>query len=62
MMHHIERTSPKGEPFVGTCHLCGKSNLKMSAALDECENVRGLSEDEAMVESVVGPDQSNYGR
>lgn len=62
MMHHIERTSPKGKPFVGTCRLCGKSNLKMSGALDECENVRGLSEDEAMVESVVDSDQSNCGR
>lgn len=54
MKHHVERTSPKGQPFIGTCRLCGKPNLGMSAALEDCENVRGLTAEEAMMESIVG--------
>lgn len=60
MKHHVERTSPKGPgmPFIGTCRLCGKSGLKASAALEDCENVRGLSAEEAFVETVTGePDR-----
>lgn len=58
MKHHVERTSPKGpgQPFIGTCRLCGKPHLKASAALEDCENVRGLSVEEAMVETIAGPD------
>jgi len=59
MKHHIERTSPKGpgQTFIGTCRLCGKAGLKASAALEDCENVRGLTAEEAMVESIVGNQQ-----
>lgn len=57
MKHHVERTSPKGPgmSFIGTCRLCGMIGLKASAALEECENVRGLSVEEALVETIVGP-------
>lgn len=57
--HAVHRTSPKGpgQPFVGTCALCGKTGLPASAALEECENVRGLTQDEAVVEAILGPDQ-----
>jgi hypothetical protein len=45
-------------PFIGTCRLCGKTGLKASAALEDCENVRGLSADEALIETIVGePDR-----
>ncbi len=54
MKHHVERTSPKGQEFRGTCRLCGMTGLKASAALEDCENVRGLSMEEAMVESITG--------
>lgn len=54
MKHHIERTSPKGQTFVGTCRLCGMTDLKMSAVLEDCENVRNLSADEALIEAIVG--------
>ena len=57
MKHHVERTSPKGQPFVGTCRLCGMSGLKMSAAHEDCENVRGLSAEDALVEAVLGVNQ-----
>ena len=50
--HVVERTSPKGHPFIGTCRLCGLAGLKADAALEECENVRGLSFEEAVVEVI----------
>jgi len=55
--HSVERTSPKGpgSPFIGRCTLCGKSNLPASAALEECENVRGLSSDETLLEAIEPP-------
>jgi hypothetical protein len=54
MKHHVERTSPKGQDFIGTCRLCGKPNLKASAALEDCENFRGLSAEEALIEAITG--------
>ena len=54
--HAIERTSPKGpgQKFIGTCRLCGKKDLPASAALEECENWRGLTSDEALIEAITG--------
>lgn len=40
--------------FIGTCRLCGKTGLKASAALEDCENVRGLSTEEALIETIMG--------
>jgi hypothetical protein len=57
MKHHIERTSPKGQDFIGTCILCGKPNLPAKAALEDCENVRGLTVEQAMCEVVQGPEK-----
>jgi hypothetical protein len=56
MKHYVERTSPKGpgSNFIGTCRLCGKENLKASAALEDCENTRGLSVEEAWEEVLLG--------
>lgn len=56
MKHHVERTSPKGpgQPFIGTCRLCGKAGLSASAVLEDCENVRGLTAEEAMIETIIG--------
>jgi hypothetical protein len=60
MKHHVERTSPKGpgSPFIGTCRLCGKTGLRASAALEDCENVRGLTTEEALVEAITGEPKS----
>lgn len=52
--HSINRTSPKGQPFVGTCALCGKAGLTLDAMREECENPRGLSADDAVVEAIKG--------
>jgi hypothetical protein len=58
MKHTIERTSPKGpgQKFLGTCILCRRQNLPMSAALEECDNPRGLTADEALMEAIEGPE------
>lgn len=52
--HTIYRTSPKGEKFVGACRFCGKRGLTFKSLSEECENVRGLSIDEALLEAVDG--------
>jgi hypothetical protein len=31
------------------------TDLKASAALEDCENVRGLSAEEALIETITGP-------
>ena len=36
--HAIERTSPKGELFVGTCLLCGEEGLTMADVHKPCRN------------------------
>jgi hypothetical protein len=51
-MHAIERTSPKGDPFVGTCFRCGKTGLTISQSQDYCENTSGMSEDEALLAAI----------
>lgn len=53
-MHSLNRTSPKGGPFVGTCALCGKTGLSLTDMKSECENPRGLSADDAVIEAVRG--------
>jgi len=36
MKHTLERTSPKGEDFVGRCVNCGLTDLPGSAIWEEC--------------------------
>jgi hypothetical protein len=55
--HAINRTSPKGGPFIGTCSLCGVTDLRISDATKYCENVRGLTEEEALLEAIEAPDE-----
>lgn len=50
--HSLRRTSPKGGPFFGTCVLCGTENLPMEAAKQECENWRGITQEDAVVEAI----------
>lgn len=58
--HAIERTSPKGpgQKFIGTCSLCGKPGLTFADMNEPCENVRGLTQDEALIEAIEGPEQA----
>ncbi len=51
--HAIERTSPKGGPFIGTCRLCGTPNLSTRDGFDKtCPNQRGLTAEEALLETI----------
>jgi hypothetical protein len=52
--HYVERTSPKGGPFIGKCRLCGKEGLPASAALDLCENPKGVSTETALIDAITG--------
>ena len=36
MGHTLERTSPKGQPFVGRCTSCGERELSFSNAARPC--------------------------
>ncbi|SEK36480.1 hypothetical protein SAMN04515666_101332 [Bosea lupini] len=56
--HAIERTSPKGGPFIGTCRLCGTPGLSAADALQPCPNQRGLTADEALLEAIDPGEQS----
>lgn len=60
MKHQLERTSPKGQYFIGTCTLCGKGNLTMSAVHEDCENVRGLTKEEALIEMICPTDRNGW--
>lgn len=56
MSHSVERTSPKGQPFVGTCMKCGQTGLTMARAMsEECENPSQMTDDEALVAAIQPP-------
>jgi hypothetical protein len=50
----VNRTSPKGGEFIGTCAACGKTGLRMEDIKGECENLRNLSQEQAVIEAVAG--------
>jgi hypothetical protein len=52
--HSLVRTSPKGQDFVGRCVLCGQEGLPMIAALLKCPNPRGVSNDQAVLDAILG--------
>lgn len=53
MTHVIDRTSPLGQAFLGTCRLCGMPNLKNTDVFKECQNPRGVSSDEALLDAII---------
>ena len=55
--HAINRTSPKGEPFVGACIKCGMTNLPMSAVNDECSNPSRMTQHEALFRAIEPPER-----
>lgn len=54
----VNRTSPKGQPFVGTCAACGKTGITFATMREDCENVRGLTQEQAVIEAVEAPDEA----
>jgi hypothetical protein len=55
MTHGLERTSPKGGPFVGRCIYCGQTGLPMRAALEPCE--KAPSQDQQVLNALKPPVQ-----
>lgn len=56
MSHALNRTSPFGGPFIGTCFLCGCAGVTLEQmAMEECPNIRGLDPSEALIEAIEGP-------
>ena len=53
--HLLDRTSPKGTDFIGTCRLCGARGLHMGQALEPCTNPQRLSSDEVIVAVLEEP-------
>jgi hypothetical protein len=49
----VNRTSPKGTPFAGTCAACGKAGITFEMLpVDECENVRQMTQEQALLEAI----------
>ena len=46
--HVIERTSPMDGPFVGTCIMCGKTDLTMRDPSLRCDNPKNTPFEEAL--------------
>lgn len=54
----VNRTSPKGVPFIGTCAACGKAGITFEClSSEECDNVRGMTQEQAVIEAVMGDDR-----
>lgn len=51
--HCIERTSPKGSAFLGTCRLCSTPGLKLSQANEFCGNPNSLSWEQSLLDAIV---------
>jgi hypothetical protein len=55
MMHPlVNRTSPKGTPFVGTCAACGTRGLTSKTMHGECANQRRMTNKQAIIEAIEG--------
>lgn len=50
--HSINRTSPKGEAFVGTCMKCGKAGLTLKDMQGECDNPSRMTQGEALLSAL----------
>ena len=59
--HSLERTSPKGGPFVGRCVLCGQEGLRSGGALLPCPNTRSVSDAQALIDAINGPPMPGQG-
>ena len=51
----VNRTSPKGQPFLGTCAACGKRGITFEElSRDQCDNVRRMTNEQALLEAIEG--------
>lgn len=54
MAHALERTSPKGQKFVGYCTKCGKENLSLASMPEPCPADRLDSDEAALIRAIEG--------
>ena len=52
-MHSIERTNPKGEPFIGICVLCNEPNLSFEDVIKDCPNPKKVTKNEAIINAII---------
>jgi len=57
MAHSLERTSPKGGPFIGTCTKCGLRDIPLARMQEPCANPANLSDDDALIIAIEGDDE-----
>jgi len=51
----VNRTSPIGTDFVGTCASCGKEGLTFEVmATEECSNPLGMTNETALIQAIEG--------
>jgi hypothetical protein len=48
MGHSLTRTSPKGDPFIGTCTKCGMQDIPLGRMHEPCINPANLSDNDAL--------------
>jgi len=49
----VNRTSPKGQNFIGTCAACGKQGLTfITMNEDNCDNQREMTHEQAILEAI----------
>ena len=46
--HALERTSPKGGPFIGSCTKCGTQGIPLSRMREECANPANITDAESL--------------
>ena len=54
MSHSLNRTSPKGGRFLGTCTKCGVENIPLARMQEECANPANFTQEEALIHAIKG--------
>jgi hypothetical protein len=54
MSHSLNRTSPKGGPFLGTCVKCGIGNIPLSKLHTHCPNPANITNNESLILIIKG--------
>lgn len=60
--HSLERTSPLGGTFIGTCMTCGRTGLLAVAATEPCDATVGMTDDEADALLVKAVRKGDHGK
>ena len=55
--HALERTSPKGGPFIGRCTKCGMTEIPLADARNECANPANITQEEALLMAIIPSEQ-----